>query len=86
MVFKVGEAVSRTLLANTCENKTETLLGPFPPGRMASGPRDENESNRATTSQIETTHRTSQRQVATGLTRNDEKSGGALPQRRVRSK
>lgn len=49
------------------ENKGETLLRPSATGRLPAGHVDEIEPNRATTSQIESTHRTSQRQVAVGL-------------------
>ena len=42
-------------------------------GRCTRAPRGETQPNRATTSQIETTHQTSQRQVAVGMSRNDSK-------------
>jgi hypothetical protein len=58
------------------ENKGETLLWPSATARQASGPERQIESNQVTTSQIETTHQTSQRQVATGLSRNDSKGPG----------
>ena len=70
-VFKVGEAPPETVGKNSPENSDEKLLKPFPPGRAASGASGETETNRDTTSQIETTHRTSQRQVATCLSRID---------------
>ena len=72
-VFKVGKGDSETPCGNTPENKAETLLGPFPPGRKASGSRGETEPNRDITSQIETTHQTSHGQVTVGVSRNDSK-------------
>ena len=72
-VFKVGKGVSGTPLAHTPENNAETLPKPFLTVRKASGPIARIEPNRATTSHIETTHRTRQRQVATGLSPYDSK-------------
>jgi hypothetical protein len=72
-VFKVGKAPPGTAEANSPQNKGESLLRPSDAVPRASDPEGETEPNRATTSQIETTHRTSQRQVATGLSREDSK-------------
>ena len=70
---KVGEGPPEAVGTNSPENSDEKLLKPFPPGQAASGPREGTEPNRATTSQTETTHQTGQRQVATGLSRNESK-------------
>jgi hypothetical protein len=66
----------RALPAGTPLNKAETRLGPSGTGRQAIEARTRIEPNRDTTSQIETTHQTSQRQVALGLSRNDSKWRG----------
>ena len=72
-VFKVGKAPPGTARANTQENEAEALPRASARAPRASGPERETEPNRATTSQIETTHQTSQRQVATTLSRDDSK-------------
>ena len=69
----LGEGRSGTARTNTPENLDETLLRTCSPGREASGPSVEIESNRDTRGQIETTHQTSHRQVAAGVSRNDSK-------------
>ena len=68
-----------TPLANTHENKYESLLRPSATAPRSSGSERDIEPNQATKSQIETTHQTSQRQVATHLTRNGEESRGGYP-------
>jgi hypothetical protein len=66
----------RGLPKGTPLNKAETRLGPSGTGRQAIEARTRIEPNRDTTSQIETTHQTSQRQVAIGPSRNDSKWPG----------
>ena len=72
----------RALPAGTPLNKAKTRLGSSGTGRQAIEARTRIEPNRDTTSQIETTHQTSQRQVALGLSRNGgaprEVSAGSL--------
>ena len=67
---KGAEGLSARTALKTCPKRSqgsrERVHGPPTPER-------ETEPNRVTTSQIETTHQTSQRQVATGLSRNDSK-------------
>jgi hypothetical protein len=75
-VFKVGEVPPGTPCTNRNENKNETLLKPSSTGKPGPIPAGEIETNRDTTSQIETTHQTSQRQVAIGPSRNDSKWPG----------
>jgi hypothetical protein len=63
-------------------NKAKTRLGSSGTGRQAIEARTRIEPNRDTTSQIETTHQTIQRQVAVGVSRNGgaprEVSAGSL--------
>ena len=67
--FQEQQRPSGTPDTNTLENQGKSLLMPLPPRRRATGPRGEIEPNRATTSQTETTHQTSQRQVTDGVSR-----------------
>jgi hypothetical protein len=72
-VFKVGEGLPCTPEGISLENECETLLKPSSTGSRDHGPKGEIETNRDTTSQIETTHGTIHRQVATCLSRIDSK-------------
>ena len=71
--FQERRRVSGTPEGIALENKGKTLLKPSSAGKPGPVPTGENEPNRDTTSQIETSHRTSQRQVATCLSRIDSK-------------
>lgn len=75
-VFKVGKAPPGTASTNTYENKAETFLRPSATVPLALDQDGETEPNRATTGQVETTHQTSPRQVATCLPRNDSRCPG----------
>ncbi len=80
---RVGEGGSGTPDTKNLENKGEKRAGSFPPASAnptASAKPSQTEPNRVTASQIETTHQTSQRQVATCRTLyNEERDGPELP-------
>ncbi len=78
-VFKVGEGPPGTPCTNSLVNKGETLLKPSSTGKTGPVQAGEIETNRGTTSQIETTHRTSQRQVATCRYRSGRETGALRP-------